>query len=329
MFKTNLFRVKSVGNGKVSKGELLFSKAMLHTNTYKSEFKEICTKEVTMRIAGLYICVFFVIILTACTDISADEGKPSELEKEEENKLADHSNVQESKSEKNQTDSDEKPKEEEVSLSVPQYKINAHNWTIEPMNQANSKVVLLTIDDAPDKNALEMARILKKLSAPAIFFVNGHFIDTPEEANVLKEIHELGFVIGNHTYSHPNLKSLSEAQQYKEIVDLNDRVEEIIGERPKFFRAPFGSITDYSRKIAEDENMVLMNWTYGYDWVKEYQSKEALADIMVNSPYLVKGANLLMHDREWTKEALEDIVKGLKNKGFTPVDPALISMEIE
>lgn len=280
-----------------------------------------------MKKAIFFICIIFVINLTACTDFSADDDKPSEFEKEDENNLADHSNVPAAKTEKTQADAGEKPKEEAVSLPEPQYKINENNWSIEPINKANSKVVLLTIDDAPDKNALEMARILKKLSAPAIFFVNGHFIDTPEEAKVLKEIHELGFAIGNHTNSHLNLKSLPEEQQYKEIVDLNDRVEEIIGERPKFFRAPFGSITDYSRKIAEDENMVLMNWTYGYDWEKEYQSKEALADIMVNSPYLSKGANLLMHDREWTKEALEDIVKGLRNKGFTPVDPVLISTE--
>lgn len=285
-----------------------------------------------MKITGLIIGVFFLMILASCTDLTAVQ-KPSELEKEEykqeENNSDDHSKVHESKMQKNKGDDEREPKEEAVSLSEPQYKINASNWTVEPMNHANSKVVLLTIDDAPDKNALEMARILKKLSALAIFFVNGHFIDTPEEAEVLKAIHELGFAIGNHTYSHYNLKTLSEAQQYNEIVSLNDRVEEIIGERPKFFRAPFGSISDYSRKVAKDENMILMNWTYGYDWEKEYQSKEALADIMINSPFLVNGANLLMHDRQWTKEALEDIVKGLRNKGFTPVDPAQISQEIE
>lgn len=285
-----------------------------------------------MRISGHIIAVYSLLILSACTDFSAVDSKPSELEKEEKKlevtNLDDHSNIQESKSDGDQAGDDKMPAEE-VSLTEPQYKINAANWTVEPINQANSKVVLLTIDDAPDKNALEMARILKKLSAPAIFFVNGHFIDTPEEAKVLKEIHELGFAIGNHTYSHLNLESLPESEQLKEIVGLNDRVEEIIGERPKFFRAPFGSNTDYSRKIVKDEKMVLMNWTYGYDWEKEYQSKEALADIMVNSPYLVQGANLLMHDREWTKEALEDIVKGLKNKGFTPVDPALIGTEME
>ncbi|MCS0672901.1 polysaccharide deacetylase family protein [Cytobacillus firmus] len=286
-----------------------------------------------MKITGLIIGVFFLMILASCTDLTAVESQPSELEKEEykqeENNSDDHSKVHESNLQKNKEDDEEEPKEEAVSLLEPQYKINASNWKVEPMNHANSKVILLTIDDAPDKNALEMARILKKLSAPAIFFVNGHFIDTPEEAEVLKAIHELGFAIGNHTYSHYNLKTLSEAQQYNEIVSLNDRVEEIIGERPKFFRAPFGSISDYSRKVAKDENMLLMNWTYGYDWEKEYQSKEALADIMINSPFLVNGANLLMHDRQWTKEALEDIVKGLRNKGFTPVDPAQISQEIE
>ena len=40
---------------------------------------------------------------------------------------------------------------------------------------------MLTIDDAPDKRALDMAKTLKDLDAPAIFFVNGHFIDTDEE----------------------------------------------------------------------------------------------------------------------------------------------------
>ncbi|MBX9972232.1 polysaccharide deacetylase family protein [Cytobacillus firmus] len=283
-----------------------------------------------MRITRLIMCVFFIMILAACSDFTAVEPKPSDMEKEEhkkeESNSEDHSNVQESKSENNKEDAEEK-QIEPVTNTEPQYKLNERNWTIEPINQANSKVVLLTIDDAPDENALEMARILKKLSAPAIFFVNGHFIDTPEEAEVLKAIHELGFAIGNHTYTHQNLQNLSDEQQYKEIVGLSDRIEEIIGERPKFFRAPFGSNTDHSRKVAKDEKMLLMNWTYGYDWEKDYQSKEALADIMVNSPYLVNGANLLMHDRLWTKEAIEDIVEGLRNKGYTLVDPAQISQE--
>ncbi|MBT2642960.1 polysaccharide deacetylase family protein [Bacillus sp. ISL-41] len=218
---------------------------------------------------------------------------------------------------------EDESKSEEVVQASPQYRMKS-DFSIQNIDNPDEKIVLLTIDDAPDKNALEMAKTLKELNVRAIFFVNGHFLDTPEEGEVLKQIHQMGFPIGNHTYNHKSLRELSEEQQRKEIVDLNDRVEELIGERPEFFRAPFGMNTDYSKQLAADEKMLLMNWTYGYDWEKDYQSKEALADIMVNTPLLRNGANLLMHDRQWTSEALEDIVKGLQEKGYKIVDPELI-----
>ncbi|WP_226087290.1 MULTISPECIES: polysaccharide deacetylase family protein [Mesobacillus] len=218
---------------------------------------------------------------------------------------------------------EEEAKSEEVVQASPQY-IMKGDFSIQNISNPDEKVVLLTIDDAPDKNALEMAKTLKGLNVKAIFFVNGHFLDTPEEGEILKQIHQMGFPIGNHTYNHKSLRDLTEEQQRKEIVDLNDRVEELIGERPQFFRAPFGMNTDYSKQLAADEKMLLMNWTYGYDWEKDYQSKDALADIMVNTPLLRNGANLLMHDRDWTSAALGDIVKGLQDKGYKIVDPELI-----
>lgn len=218
---------------------------------------------------------------------------------------------------------EDEAKSEEVVQATPQYRMKG-DFSIQNIDNPDQKVVLLTIDDAPDKNALEMAKTLKELNVKAIFFVNGHFLDTPEEGEVLKQIHQMGFPIGNHTYNHKSLRELTEEQQRKEIVDLNDRVEELIGERPQFFRAPFGMNTDYSKQLAAEEKMLLMNWTYGYDWEKDYQSKEAITDIMVNTPLLRNGANLLMHDRQWTSAALGDIVKGLQNKGYKIVDPALI-----
>ncbi|WP_244988894.1 polysaccharide deacetylase family protein [Robertmurraya siralis] len=208
----------------------------------------------------------------------------------------------------------------------PLYKIDDRTWAVVPIEEANEKVVLLTIDDAPDKHALEMAYTLKKLGVKAIFFVNGHFIDTHEKATILKEIHDLGFTIGNHTYSHQNLTNLDQEKQLQEIIAVNDLVEETTGERPKFFRAPYGANTDESKKIAVEEKMVVMNWTYGYDWEKGFQEKDALTEIMINSPYLNSGANLLMHDRKWTSAALEGIVKGLQEKGYEIVDPDLIEV---
>ncbi|TMU87937.1 polysaccharide deacetylase family protein [Bacillus sp. BHET2] len=260
-----------------------------------------------------------LLLLTSCsseptsTNEKSKETDQTEVKQDEEQKSEDIN------SEEASGDTEAGPVDEVVQTK--DYKINENNWSINPIKDANTKVVLLTIDDAPDQHALQMAKDLKELNAPAIFFVNGHFLDTPEEKETLKQIHDMGFLIGNHTYSHSSLRDLSPEEQKEEILSLNDLVESVIGERPKFFRAPFGQNTDYSQQLAAEEKMSLMNWTYGYDWEKQYQDKEAITDIMVNSPFLSDGANLLMHDRTWTSEALIDIVKGLREKGYETLDP--------
>ena len=253
----------------------------------------------------------------------ADEQNSKAVVQENQEKNADVNNQQTEEVDKPDEQAEKESTSIEPQQATPEYEMK-EDFSIQNISNPEEKIVLLTIDDAPDKNALAMAKVLKDLNVRAIFFVNGHFIDTPEEGEVLKQIHQMGFPIGNHTYNHKALNELSEEQQRHEIVDLNDRIEELIGERPRFFRAPFGMNTDYSKKVVAEEKMLLMNWTYGYDWEKEYQSKEALADIMVNTPLLRNGANLLMHDREWTSAALGDIVKGLQNKGYKIVDPNLI-----
>src|SRR5690606_32357302 len=105
---------------------------------------------------------------------------------------------------------------EEVAAE-PRYQLNPATWGVEPIADAPAEAVLITIDDAPDKNAVAMATTLKEKNVPAIFFVNGHFLDTDEEKENLKKIHEMGFAIGNHTNTHPNLKEISEEQQREEI----------------------------------------------------------------------------------------------------------------
>lgn len=265
------------------------------------------------RILLLLISVVFII--SACNNMGDDKvEKNTEQEKIE---------VKEEKKEK-EVEKVEAEEKKEENLE-PLYSINEAIWSLEPLKEeTNSKVVLLTIDDAPDTYALEMAETLEKLDVNAIFFVNGHFLETDEEKEILKEIHDKGFMIGNHTYSHNDLQTLSEEEQKEEILRVNEQVESIIGEKPIFFRAPFGHNTDYSKQLVEDENMVLMNWTYGYDWDEKYMNKEAITDIMINSEFLNHGANLLMHDREWTNEALEDIVMGLQEKGYEMADPHTI-----
>lgn len=266
------------------------------------------------------------LLLSACSG-NETEDPVTEMEHHENNEVSKNRNEGTEDSEKETTEekvtgsSEQVPTENE---EQPLYEISEKNWTLVPISDANPKAVLLTIDDAPDRYALTMAQTLKELHAPAIFFVNGHFLNSDEAKNSLKQIHELGFAIGNHTVSHSDLKKLSEPEQKDEMVQVNDAVEGIIGERPNFFRAPFGSNTDYSRSLAKEQKMLAMNWTYGYDWEKEYRNAEALTDIMLTTPYLTDGAILLMHDRQWTAESLTGIVEGLRAAGYVLIDPDTI-----
>jgi len=274
-----------------------------------------------MKKSLLYIPLLPMLLLAACTE----EAKPETKDQSEQPAEAERTEVEVVTDEEQQEDAEFELEEDEASAAqTPLYELNPKTYAIEPIGEANPKVVLLTIDDAPDKRALDMAKTLKNLDAPAIFFVNGHFIKTDEKKAILKEIHEMGFMIGNHTMTHPNLKTLIEEEQKEEIIAVNDLVEEVTGERPLFFRAPFGANTDFSRALAIDEGMQLMNWSYGYDFEKDYMTKEKIADIMVNTELLRNGSNLLMHDRDWTADALEEIISGLRNKGYDFVDPNLI-----
>lgn len=206
------------------------------------------------------------------------------------------------------------------------YQVNPAIFTIEPLNKDdNKKVALLTFDDAPDQHAIEIAKKLKSIDAPAVFFINGMFIESDEGKETLKQLYDMGFEIGNHSQTHANLSEISPEEQRKEIIKTNELVYETIGVKPRFFRAPFGVNTDTSAEIIEQEDMVFMNWTYGYDWEADYQTPQSLTDIMLNTEYLSDGANLLMHDRSWTNDAIIDIAEGLKEKGYTLIDPALIA----
>lgn len=266
----------------------------------------------------LYILIMLVLFVVAC---SKEQVAPASDDDDSDAKLPESEVVSEPDGEEVIQD---QPIEQSVDeVTEPLYALNAV-WAFEPIGDANPKAVLLTIDDAPDKYALEMAKTLKELDAPAIFFVNGHFIDTEEEQAILKEIYEMGFPIGNHTKTHANLKQISEEEQREEIQMVSDIVEQVTGERPKFFRAPFGVNSDFSKALVKEDSMLLMNWTYGYDWEKQYMDANALADIMVNTELLHDGGNLLMHDREWTAAALKDIVQGLRAKGYDLIDPATI-----
>jgi len=254
-----------------------------------------------MKTILLGVSLMSALVLSGCqTSTPSDNDTSSSLNSEvteSQSSSADETTTsEESSSEQSSMEStEETPKEQEAYL----YKINPVTSVVEPIDaETDSKVALLTFDDSPDQHAVDIAKQLKSINAPAIFFVNGMYIESDEGKDKLKQIYDMGFEIGNHTQNHPNLSTISPEKQREEILKTN--------------------------AVMAEEGMVSMNWTYGYDWEADYQNSEALIDIMLNTEYLNDGANLLMHDRAWTNEAVLPIAKGLMEKGYTLVDPNLI-----
>lgn len=293
-----------------------------------------------------WMIMLTVVFLTACGDLSADDETNSkdsgqDTSQEQTEKNTDEESEEDGKPDEENAEKKNQQEESEASEEKPVetlYQVDRETSSIVPVNEeATEKAVLLTIDDVPDDHALDMARTLKDLNAGAIFFVNGHFLKSQEDKDALKQIKKMGFEIGNHTDSHPFLPDLQREEQKNEIVNLNDKIEDIIGERPKFFRAPNGANTDFTTEVAENEGMVVMNWTYGYDYFEPYMDAEKLTEAMVTGKgpevdvpqsLLKPGANLLMHDREWTAAALKDIVAGLRDKGYKIADPKTLKTKI-
>ncbi|WP_080874879.1 polysaccharide deacetylase family protein [Oceanobacillus timonensis] len=287
---------------------------------------------------NVLIVVLFLMfgMVAACSSNNNEESSAEQSEDETEETENDSESQENESSDEdgtNEEEAEEGSEEESAENQEPIYYIDEETASIHPIDDADEDVVLLTIDDAPDEYAMEMAETLQEKDAKAIFFVNGHFIEDEEGQEELKAIHDMGFPIGNHTYSHPVIPDIPEDEQTEEIVSLNDKIEDIIGERPEFFRAPHGANSDHSREVVKDEGMVLMNWTYGFDYFEPYEDADKLKEALISGEapeigedqsLLHAGSNLLMHDREWTNEALGDVIDGLRDQGYEIADPNLI-----
>lgn len=210
--------------------------------------------------------------------------------------------------------------------SEPLYRLNSA-YRLEPIDEGTpDKMVLLTFDDGP-KNAELLGKMLDTLeahNAKAIFFVNGYRVK--QQPDLLKLPAEAGHAIGNHAWDHINLKQEDEGSIKSQIEDVQQIVADTIGETPRFFRPPFGSSNDTVKAIAKDNGLLFMTWSNGsLDWDSSTKNKpeQVIANVI---DQLHAGANILMHELDWTAEALDGLLTELEARGYGFIDPATIEL---
>lgn len=159
-----------------------------------------------------------------------------------------------------------------------------------------------------------LLQILEENDVKTTFFMCGYWVDKyPEE---VKKIAEAGHDLGNHSATHPHMSQLSKEQIKEELITTGNKIEELTGVKSELFRPPFGEYTNDVISAAEECGYYTIQWDVdSLDW-KEYGVQEEISKVL-NHKKLGNGSIILFHnDAKYTPQALDSIIKGLKEKGY-------------
>jgi peptidoglycan/xylan/chitin deacetylase (PgdA/CDA1 family) len=174
----------------------------------------------------------------------------------------------------------------------------------------DAKKVALTFDDGP--HPVYTPKLLDELrtrNIKATFFVTGE--NAALNPDIIKQMHEDGHLIGNHTYSHIQLTSSNRDKFREELVKTNTLIYELTGDEVQYVRPPYGS---WDKKLDTELNMFPVLWNVDpLDW-STHNSSVVASRILKN---VSENDIILMHDYYDTSvEAAIMVVDELTRQGY-------------
>jgi peptidoglycan/xylan/chitin deacetylase (PgdA/CDA1 family) len=178
------------------------------------------------------------------------------------------------------------------------------------------RLVALTFDDGPGPYTGQILAILRRTKTPATFFQVGRNLEEnplPAQATRLLDRVE----IGDHTYTHHNLLTMTRREQEDEIISTAAVMQAQGEDLPRVFRPPYGSYNQVTERLITERGMALILWSVdSQDYAKPGVDRIVHNVVSAASP----GAIVLMHDgggdRSQTVQALPQIIKRLRKRGY-------------
>jgi peptidoglycan/xylan/chitin deacetylase (PgdA/CDA1 family) len=184
-----------------------------------------------------------------------------------------------------------------------------------------TKQIALTYDDGPnDPHTLRLLEVLAKHNVKATFFLLGRF--TKQRPDIARELTRAGHVVGNHTFSHPNLIFASALQTKLQLLDCQQALSEAVGEHSPLFRPPFGGRRPSTLRTVRALGLEPVMWNVtGGDWKgkpAEYVERRVRQRVRGGDVVLLHdgGHAAFGADRSQTVIATDRLIAWYKSEGY-------------
>ncbi len=180
--------------------------------------------------------------------------------------------------------------------------------------------IALTFDDGPNHTTTpELLDFLEEEHVTATFFVLGNMVQ--KNPSVLRRIASspLGHQIGNHSWSHPDFTTISEAAIKDEVDRTQKVIEDTVGASlRRIMRPPYGAIDQPRRELLEAMGYEVVLWTVdSKDTLKGFpREAKPIADQILKKTH--SGSVVLLHDiHKYSVEAVKIALPQLKKRHCT------------
>ena len=178
---------------------------------------------------------------------------------------------------------------------------------------------LCQIPEYPASFAPQIVETLERYNVPATFFLGGDWMRTHPNETLLLAANPR-FELGNHSWSHPDFRELTDAQIGDEIVKTQDMLYKLTGRESHLLRLPYGYKSDAALNVIAQHGLTTIQWdTETGDPDPNFQAEDILRAVREGAK---NGAIIVMHanGRGWhTPEALPGIIDYLQAQGYTLV----------
>jgi peptidoglycan/xylan/chitin deacetylase (PgdA/CDA1 family) len=179
--------------------------------------------------------------------------------------------------------------------------------------QSGHNYVAITLDDGPSPEHTDgVLKVLDKYNVKATFFIIGE--KASHNKDILRKIHSQGHRIGNHTWSHAFWFDLyPPGRMIREIIKTDQLIQEITGEKPKFFRPPYGVINPMLVRALKKTAHQVVGWS-----IRTFDTTRKKEKVLKKVRKNIKGDDIiLLHDHlPHAAELLEKIILLLREKNL-------------